>query len=100
MFLDSYKEFSLAEKVKVKKETIHSFLMTQLIGGGMMSQMPVIEYVLQQQNLLTIAEIEYNPNLIIETYFSFHECEGQLHYGQFQKCFPTFFMFDPTDFKD
>lgn len=100
MFVDSYKGFSLADKVKVNKETIHNFFMATLISGGSMSQTPVIEYVLQQQNLLTIAEIEYNPNLIIETYFSFRECEGQLHYGQFQKCFPTFFMFDQTDFKD
>jgi len=100
MLLDSYKEFRLAEKVKVTKDTIHNFLMSTLIGNGGMYQMPVIEYVIQKENLLTIAEIEYNPNLIIETYFSFYECGGQLHYGQFTKLFPTFYIFGPTDFKD
>lgn len=99
MLLDYYKEFSLAEKVRVHKDTIHSFLLSTLMGGGMY-QMPVIEYVIHNENLLTIAEIEYSPNLIIETYFSFRECEGQLHYGQFIKCFPTFFILNPSDFKD
>jgi len=97
--LDAYKEFKLAEKVRVKKDVIYSFLMANVTSGGIF-QLPVIEYVMQKRNLLTIAEIEYNPKLIIETYFSFHECEGQLHYGQFTKCFPTFYIINPTDFKD
>lgn len=101
MLLDYYKEFILAEKVRVKKETIHNFLLSNILGGSSgMFQLPVIEYVMHKENLLTIAEIEYNPNLIIETYFSFRECEGQLHYGQFTKCFPTFFILNPSDFKD
>lgn len=99
MLLDSYKEFKVAEKVRVKKDTIYNFIMTSQAFGGM-PQLPVIDYVMRKHNQLTIAKIEYNPNLIIETYFSFYECDGQLHYGQFTKCFPIFFIINHTDFKD
>lgn len=99
MVLDTYKEFKVAEKVKVKKEVISSFLIASMNSGGMF-QLPVINYVMHNKNQLTIVEIEYNPNLIIETYFSFLECDGQLHYGQITKCFPTFYIINSTEFKD
>jgi len=60
----------------------------------------VIDYVIRQKNSLTIAEIEYDTKFIIEAYFTFQECDGRLHYGQFTKCFPTFYIINPTDFKD
>lgn len=99
MLLDSYKEFKLAEKVRVNKDVIYSFLIANLGTFGAL-KVPVIDYVIRQKNQLSIAEIEYNPNQLIETYFSFYECEGQLYYGQFTKCFPTFYIMNPTDFKD
>src|ERR1700675_2714719 len=99
MLLDAYKEFKLTDKVRVKKDVIYNFLLAGLNSGGMF-QLPVIDYVMRQKNQLTIAEIEYSPNLIIETYFSFKECDGQLYYGQFTKSFPTFYIINPTDLKD
>jgi hypothetical protein len=99
MLLDSYKEFKIAEKIRVKKDVIYNFLLAGLSSGGIF-QLPVIDYVMRKKNLLTIVEIELNSNLILETYFSFQECDGQLHYGQFTKYFPTFFILNPSDFKD
>jgi hypothetical protein len=97
--LHSYKEFQVTDKIRVRKDVIYNFLIASLSAGGMF-QLPVIDYVMRQKNELTIAEIEFNPNLIIEVYFSFNECDGQLHYGQFTKCFPTFFIINPSDIKD
>lgn len=100
MLLDSYKEFKLAEKVRVKQDVIYDFLMDSLISSASSEQMSVINYVVQKKNQLTIAEIEFNPNLILQTHFSFLECDGHLYYGQFTKCFPTFYIINPRDFKD
>jgi len=99
MLLDIYKEFKLAEKVRVKKDVIYNFLIASLSSAGLY-QMPVVDYVMRNNNQLTITQIEYSPNLILETYFSFQECDGQLHYGQFTKCFPAFYIINPTDIKD
>ena len=99
MLLDSYKEFKLTEKVMVKKEVIYDFLISNFSSGALL-QLPVIDYVMRKNNQLTISGIEHNPTLIIQTNFTFYECEGRLHYGQFTKCFPTFYIINPADFKD
>jgi hypothetical protein len=97
MLMDTYKEYSLAEQVRVKKETIYDFLS---LGTLSSEQLPILDYVMREKNLITIASIEYNPQLILQAYFSFFECDGRLYYGQFTKCFPTFYILNPSDFKD
>lgn len=99
MLVESYKEFSLTERVKVKKEVIYGFLLSNIDPSIASEQFPVIDYVIHNKNILTIAAIEYNSHLILPAYFSFEECEGSLYYGQFSKFFPTFYIFNPSDFE-
>ena len=99
MFIDTYKEFSVKDKIRVKKDVIYDCLLSNLTAGGPSDQLLVVDYVVRTNNQLTIYEIEYNPNLILQTYFSFLECKGYLHYGQFIRCSPLFFVLQPNDFK-
>jgi hypothetical protein len=62
--------------------------------------MYVIDYVFNNPNILTIAEINYDYQLILPACFSFKECDGSLFYGQFTKNFPAFYMFSSNYFKD
>lgn len=99
MLLDSYKEFKLTDRVMVKKEVIHNFLIANLSSGGKF-YMPVIDYIIRKKNELTIAKIEFDATLLIQAHFSFNECDGQLYYGQFIKCFPVFFIMNHAEFKE
>jgi hypothetical protein len=99
MLVDSYKEFYISNKVRVKKNVIYDCLLSNLTIGASSDHLLVIDYAIRVNNQLTIAEIEYNPNLILQTYFSFLECKGYLHYGQFNKCSPLFFILKQSDFK-
>lgn len=100
MLTSTYRGFSLAEKVRVKKEVIYDFISSNITSSFSSAQLPLFDYVMRKENILTIAEIEYEPQLILQSYFSFTECEGHLYYGQFTKCFPTFYILNPSDFKD
>lgn len=98
MFIDTYKEFSLYEKVRIKNEVVQNYLISSYSIFMTSGQSPIIDYVLRENSLITISGIEYNPNLIIQANFYFKECDGGLIYGQFLKCFPTIYILTSNDF--
>lgn len=100
MLIETYKEFNISEKVKVKKDIIYGFLLSHLNIGSFPEQMPVIDYVIHENNLLTIKEIDYDARFVLPAQFTFFECIGTLYYGQFVKCFPALYVFSQDDFKD
>lgn len=98
MFINTYKEFSVNEKVSVKKQVLFDFILTTH-DSGFYQTAPVMEYAFNISNILTIAEIEFDSNLLLPASFSFTECSGILFYGQFIKSFPAFYIFGSDYFK-
>lgn len=92
MLVSGYKEFVIGDIVKVKKELIYDIFLSSLTAAAS-KQLSVIDYVMSKDNKLTIIEIDsYPATNIIQAYFSFFECKGNLFYGQFSKYLPTFYM--------
>ena len=97
MFVDEYKEFKLGNKVKVSGDVVYG-LMFGFGGISTANYTPVINYITNHTNKLTIIDIDYNPALIIQASFSFAECGGSLLYGQFIKYFPKLILLEAKDF--
>lgn len=87
MSLTSYKEFTINDKVRVKKDIIYDFLMSNYLYKNSENDL-VIEYVIHNSNLLTISQIEHNPYALAQIYFQFRECDGSLFYNQIMKHLP------------
>lgn len=96
MLLTTFKEFSINDKVRIKKEVIYDFLMGNLLYQNSENDQ-VIEHVIHTRNLLTIAQIENNPYLLLQTYFHFNECNGALLYNQIEKHLPIIYVVNFND---